>query len=104
MPGTGPIGPLGDSARGAGALVTSGANGVAAAIQKDGGFTPTPVVSHAILAANRADLDDARTHLEQIARANREFYELFEMSRALVSLSVTDGVASHGPSERCWNR
>ncbi len=29
------------------------ANGVAAALQQDGGFTPTPVVSHAILAANR---------------------------------------------------
>jgi phosphoglucomutase len=29
------------------------ANGVAAALQAGGGFTPTPVVSHAILAANR---------------------------------------------------
>jgi phosphoglucomutase len=29
------------------------ANGVAAAMQAGGGFTPTPVVSHAILAANR---------------------------------------------------
>jgi len=39
------------------ALEVLGANGVAVRIQKDSGYTPTPVISHAILTHNRRDPD-----------------------------------------------
>lgn len=41
------------------ALEVFAANGVTTVIQKEGGFTPTPVISHAILTHNRARSRDA---------------------------------------------
>ena len=57
------------------------------------------------VAGNRYDIALATAHASgYIARAHARDGSASDAGCAELTLSVADGVAAHGPSERCWNR